>query len=255
MSISRRTALGLMTALSLTPLTRAFAQTASPLTGDALATSAGDVILAPVSHASVVLGFGAETIYVDPVGADALAGLPPPTLILITHAHGDHFDEPTLTALGTSAPILTTQEVHDKMTDAFKARAQVIGNGQSTTINGIAIDAVAAYNTTPDRTMYHPMGVGNGYVLTFGDRRVYIAGDTEDTPEMRALTAIDVAFLPMNLPYTMSIEQAADAVAAFKPAAVYPYHYRGSDVDAFAALVAAGGSGAEVQLREFYPAA
>ena len=110
-----------------------------------------------------------------------------------------------------------------------------------------------AYNTTPDRLQYHPKGRDNGYVLTIGGLRVYIAGDTEDTPEMRALTDIDIAFLPMNLPYTMTIEQAAEAVAAIQPGEVYPYHSKGSDIDAFASLVAEKAPDTEVLVRNWYP--
>src|SRR5690606_28136467 len=100
-------------------------------------------------------------------------------------------------------------QVYDALPESLKGRAEGVPNGESRTINGITIDAIAAYNTTPDRLRYHPQGVGNGYVLTLGDKKVYLAGDTEDVPEMRALTDIAVAFVPMNLPYTMSVEQAA----------------------------------------------
>lgn len=113
----------------------------------------------------------------------------------------------------------------------------------------MAFTAVPAYNTTPDRLKYHPKGVGNGYVISFGDKKIYIAGDTEDIPEMRALTGIEVAFLPMNLPYTMTEEQAASAVEAFRPRIVYPYHYKGSDPKKFAALV---GDAAQVRLLDWY---
>ena len=225
---------------------RAFAQ--SGLTGDTVATAEGDVIIHPVGHASLALGFGAHVIYVDPAKAD-FSGLPAPTAILVTHAHGDHFDGPSLEAMAGSAPILTTEEVAGKMPEALKAQTTVLKNGESGTIDGLAVDAIAAYNTTEDRKQYHPQGRDNGYVLTLGDKKVYIAGDTEDVPEMRALTGIEVAFLPMNLPYTMDINQAADAVKAFKPAIVYPYHYSDSDTGAFKELV---GDAAEVRLVDWY---
>ena len=125
----------------------------------------------------------------------------------------------------------------------------MLKNGDSGSIDGLAVDAIAAYNSTEARKQYHPQGRDNGYVLTLGDKKIYIAGDTEDVPEMRALTGIEVAFLPMNLPYTMSIEQAADAVKAFKPAIVYPYHYSESDTQAFNDLV---GDAAEVRLVDWY---
>ena len=114
------------------------------------------------------------------------------------------------------------------------------------------VEAIPAYNTTPDRVQYHPQGRDNGYVLGIGDLRVYIAGDTEDIPEMRALKDIDIAFLPMNLPYTMSIQQAAAAVSAFGPGRVYPYHYKGSDTAAFATLVGESGAATEVVLHDWY---
>ena len=106
---------------------------------------------------------------------------------------------------------------------------KILANGEKTEAAGIAIEAVPAYNTTPGKEKFHPKGRDNGYVLTMGGKRVYVAGDTEDTPEMRALKGIDVAFLPMNLPYTMSVEKAAEAIRAFKPKVVYPYHFRSRD--------------------------
>lgn len=221
------------------------------LQGDTLATSAGDVTIHPVSHASLVLSWGDQVAYIDPVGADLFAGLPAPTMILITHQHGDHFDLDTLTSIDADAPMLVSQTVFDGLPDALKASATVAGNGESIEFAGVPVEVVAAYNTTPEREQYHPKGVGNGYVLTLGDKKVYIAGDTEDTQEMRALTGIDVAFLPMNLPYTMTEEQAADAVKAFRPAVVYPYHFRDSDVEKFKTLV---GDASEVRIADWYPA-
>jgi L-ascorbate metabolism protein UlaG (beta-lactamase superfamily) len=176
-------------------------------------------------------------------------GLPAPSGFLITHAHGDHFDPDNLAKIAGSAPIVTTEEVLGKMPEALKGQTTAMKNGESGEIDGIPVMAVAAYNTTADRLQYHPQGVGNGYVLSFGDKKIYAAGDTEDTPEMRALTGITVAFLPMNLPYTMTEEQAADAVKAFKPQIVYPYHYRGSDTQKFKDLV---GDAAEVRLVDWY---
>lgn len=215
---------------------------------DTLDTSAGPVTIQPIHHASLVLSFGDQVIYIDPAQAD-FSGQPAPTAILITHAHGDHFDPETLARIGGDAPILTTEEVAGKMSDELKARATTIANGESTAFGGVPVAAVAAYNTTADRQQYHPKGIGNGYVLTFGDKKVYVAGDTEPTDEMLALSGIEVAFLPMNLPYTMTVEQAADAVKAFKPAVVYPYHSRGSDTEQFAQLV---GDAAEVRIRDWY---
>jgi len=246
--MQRRTVLAGMTALPLVGALPSFAQSTAQ---DTIPTSAGDVTITPVHHASLLLSFGNEVIYVDPAEAD-FSALPAATAILITHAHGDHLDPETLTKVaGDTAPILTTAEVAGKLPEALKARATVVANGASTTFAGVPVEAVAAYNTTADRLNYHPQGVGNGYVLSFGDTRIYVAGDTEPTPEMLALTDIAVAFLPMNLPYTMSVEQAAEAIKGFKPRIVYPYHSRGSDVAALPGLV---GDAAEIRQRDWYGA-
>jgi L-ascorbate metabolism protein UlaG (beta-lactamase superfamily) len=239
-----------LVSLGTAHFTAAFAQD-STLTGDTISTADGDIIVHPIDHASLVLGYGDETIYVDPVGGAALyEGLPAPTAILITHGHGDHFDIPTLEAIAGDAPILTSQEVFDKLPEALKANATPIANGDDTSLNGIPVRAIAAHNVTEDRMQYHPVGVGNGYLLSLGDKVIYIAGDTEPTDEMLALRDIEAAFLPMNLPYTMTPEQAAEAVNAFKPRIVYPYHYGDSDLTV---LEAAVGSDTEVRLLEWYP--
>ena len=135
---------------------------------------------------------------------------------------------------------------------AMAERTTTMANGDSGEALGLPIEAIPAYNITEDRLQNHPQGRDNGYILTIGGQRFLIAGDTEDTPELRALTDIHVAFLPMNLPYTMSVDQAAAAVTAFAPDVVYPYHHRGSDLDAFAALVAEGGSGTQVVVAPWY---
>lgn len=215
---------------------------------DTLSTSAGDVTIQPLNHATLVLSQGSHVLYIDPAKVD-FSGQPAPTGILITHAHSDHFDPDNLAKIAGKAPIVVTAEVMGKLPEALKAQATVLKNGDSGTIDGIPVTAVAAYNTSPDKTKFHPKGDGNGYVLSFGDKKIYIAGDTENTPEMAALTGIDIAFLPMNQPYTMTPEQAADAVKAFKPKVVYPYHYKGTDTQRFADLV---GSAAEVRLRDWY---
>lgn len=223
---------------------------AAALAGDTVATANGDITIHPVDHASLLLGFGSAVIYVDPVGGAArYEGLPAPTAILITHGHGDHFDVPTLEAIAGSAPILTSQEVFDKLPEALKANAKAIANGGEDSLDGIAVRAIAAHNITEDRMRYHPVGVGNGYVLGFADKQVYVAGDTEPTDDMLGLTEIEVAFLPMNLPYTMTPEQAAEAINVFKPKIVYPYHYGESDLSV---LEGAVGPDTEVRLRDWY---
>ncbi len=158
---------------------------------DTLATSAGDVTIQPIDHASLVLSWGDQVLYVDPVGgAERYASLAKPTAILITHGHGDHFDVPTLEALGAgSVPLVTNGDVFDKLPEALKANATSMANGESGEIAGVPLRAIAAHNTTADRMNYHPVGVGNGYVLTLGDAQVYIAGDTEPTEDMLGLTA------------------------------------------------------------------
>ena len=212
---------------------------------DTLTTSLGELTIHPVRHASLVLTFGDEAIYVDPVGGAALyENLPAPTAILITHAHEDHFDQFTLQAIAGSAPLIVSEQVFKRLPTALKDNATALANGESGEVNGIQVRAIGAYNTTESRLRYHPQGVGNGYVITIGDRQIYVAGDTEPTPDMLGLTDIDVAFLPMNLPFTMTQEQAAEAINTFKPRVAYPYHYSEAKLDVLAAAV-----GAETQLR------
>ena len=253
MAISRRSTLLLggsaLAGLGMRPRT-AWAQAA-----DTYAIQGGELAIHPVEHASLIMTLPGMVIYVDPVGGAGLyAALPPPSLILVTHEHGDHFDAPTSRADRRDHPDLTNPAVHGMLPAELQAKATAIANGESTTANEVAIDAIPAYNTTPDRLQYHPQGRDNGYVLTIGGQRVYVAGDTEDIPEMRALAGIAIAFVPMNLPYTMTVEQAASGVAAFAPARVYPYHYGESDIQAFARLVGEFGAGTEVVLRDWYPA-
>lgn len=251
--VTRRTIIAGMASLPLTGLatpTLIYAQDGSM--PDALPTDNGDVTIHPVAHASLILEWDGRAYYVDPVGGAGLYdGLPPPAAILITHGHGDHFDLPTLEAIAAGVPIITTQEVFDKLPEALQADASVLGNGENGEIAGVPVRAIAAHNTTEDRMRYHPVGVGNGYVLSFGDKQVYVAGDTEPTPEMLALTDIDIAFLPMNLPYTMTQEQAAEAVNTFKPRILYPYHYSGDDLSR---LQGAVGDQTELRLRDWYKA-
>ena len=218
---------------------------------DTLSTSAGDLVIHPVDHASLVLEWDGKAIYVDPVGGAALyEGLPAPSAILITHGHGDHFDVPTLEAIAGEAPLIANPDVFSKLPEALKANATALANGEEGTIADIPVRAIAAHNTTEDRMQYHPVGVGNGYVLTFGDAQVYIAGDTEPTEDMLALQGISLAFLPMNLPYTMTPDQAVEAINTFKPAIVYPYHYGDSDLSPLETDV---DEAVEVRLRNWYP--
>lgn len=177
---------------------------------------------------------------------------------MITDIHGDHLNEATLNALNTAnATLIVPQAVMYQLPEGMKSKTQVIGNGESTMAQGVNISAIPMYNLPEDETSRHTKGRGNGYILTMGGKKVYFSGDTEDIPEMRALTGIDVAFVCMNLPYTMDINQAADAVLDFKPAMIYPYHYRGTDgladVAEFKKMVNDGNSQIEVRLKNWYP--
>jgi L-ascorbate metabolism protein UlaG (beta-lactamase superfamily) len=223
---------------------------------DTIETAAGPLVVQPVDHASLVLSCGGETIYVDPVGGAArYHGLPAATGILVTHEHGDHFDTATLEELvGTrEVPLIVSRGVYGKLYGHLKDQAQALTYGESTTLRGLPLRVVEAFNTSEDRQRFHPKGLGNGYVLTFGDIAVYVAGDTEPTPGMLALRDIGVAFLPMNLPYTMVAEQAAEAVRTFRPRIVYPFHYtKGPEPERFAGLVE-DLPDVEVRLRNWYP--
>ena len=192
----------------------------------------------PVQHASFVIESENVNIFVDPVGSlTTWKKFPKPEIILITHAHGDHCDKKLVAAIADdSTRILGAAVAIDVI-----GKGEIVKNGESVKIGDINIEVIPAYNTTESKLKFHPKGVGNGYVLSMGGKRIYIAGDTEDIPEMRSLKNIDYAFLPMNEPYTMSVEQAASAVNEFKPKVVYPYHFRGqngkSDLEKFKNLI------------------
>jgi len=225
---------------------------------DTIQTKMGALIIQPVQHASLVLTVNGVTIYADPSGADNYKGVAAPNIILITDIHGDHFDIKTIEALKTPATILVVpQVVADKLPDADKAHVIILKNGDNSMQSGISIGAIPMYNLPESATAMHTKGRGNGYTLAIGGKRIYISGDTQGIPEMRSLKDIDIAFVCMNLPYTMDVKEAADAVLAFKPKIVYPYHYRGqgglSDVNAFKTLVDAGNKKIEVRLRNWYP--
>jgi L-ascorbate metabolism protein UlaG (beta-lactamase superfamily) len=220
------------------------------VTGDHLATDAGDILIHPINHASFVMTWNGKTIYNDPVGGAApYQGLPRADLIFVSHIHGDHFDSSTLNAVkGTNAVIVAPQAVFNSLSATLKNLTIVQTNGSTTNVMGLTIDSVPAYNS------FHPIGTGNGYVLTIGGKRIYMSGDTGDIAEMRALQGIDVAFVCMNLPYTMSVNNAASAVREFRPRVVYPYHYQGyqpSDIDKFKQMVGTD-LGVEVRLRKWY---
>ena len=215
------------------------------------ATGKGKVLVTPINHATLVIEWSGKTIYVDPVGvAGWYKAFPKPDLVLLTHVHGDHFREAVLKAVvGPKTQLVAPPALAGVLSAGLKAKAIAVANGTSTEKVGFKLEAVASYNTTPPRKRFHPKGQGNGYVLNLGGKRIYVSGDTEGTPEMLALKNIDVAFLCMNLPYTMDVKAAAKAVKAFKPKVVYPYHSRGQDTATFKKLV---GNSAEVRLRNWY---
>jgi|SRR5579859_3676202 len=233
----------------------AMAQRPAP---DVIETSKGALTIQPLNHATLVFTFNGKTIYNDPQGgAKMFEGIAPPDLILITDIHGDHFNLETLKVLNVShAKLVVPQAVADKLPEDLKARAVVINNAQSVTQLDIGILGIPMYNLPESADAKHTKGRGNGYVLTFGDKKIYISGDTAGVPEMKSLKDIDVAFVCMNLPYTMDISEAAEAVLAFQPRIVYPYHYRGqgglSDTEAFKKLVNTKNPRIDVRLRNWY---
>ena len=225
---------------------------------DSIATKTGFLVIQPIQHASLMLSLGALTIYADPSGAGNYKGLALPDIILITDIHGDHFDLKTIEALKKPSTLLVVPPVvADKLPDSDKVHLLVLKNGDEISRAGISIKAIPMYNLPESPVSRHTKGRGNGYVLGVSGKLIYISGDTQGIPEMRGLKNIDVAFICMNLPYTMDITEAADAVLAFKPKIVYPYHYRGtnglSDVSAFKNLVEAGDKQIDVRLRNWYP--
>jgi L-ascorbate metabolism protein UlaG (beta-lactamase superfamily) len=232
---------------------------AQRITPDHEKVKGGELTIQPVTHATLVLTYQNKNIYIDPTGgADAFKGLGAPDMILVTDIHGDHFDPKTIEAIiSAKTMLIVPQAVADKLPATIdKQKLVILKNGDKTTQAGIAIAAVPMYNLPgAPNASNHTKGRGNGYILVIGGKNIYISGDTADIPEMRALKNIDIAFVCMNLPYTMDVNAAAQGVLAFKPKAVYPYHYRGQDVNVFKSLVNAGDKNIDVRLREWYPAA
>lgn len=228
------------------------------ISGEKIKTSSGTLIIQPILHATMVMNWNNKVIYVDPYGGKKLFdGLPSPDFILITDIHGDHMNIKTLEELEVyDVEIICPQAVTDKLPKSF-TRVVVLNNNEEMQRFDIKIKAIPMYNLPESPDSKHTKGRGNGYVITFGDKRVYISGDTEDIIEMRTLKDIDIAFVCMNLPYTMSVETAVDAVLEFKPKVVYPFHYRGkpdfSDVKKFKELINNANQNIEVRLRNWYP--
>lgn len=222
---------------------------------DEIKTSRGNLLVSPVTHASFVLTWDNKTIYVDPTGSPELyKSFAAPDIILITDIHGDHMDWKAIEAINKKNAILVVpQEVAYQLPMVSRERLVILNNGMQTSQLAIMIKAVPMYNLPEEAGSRHPKGRGNGYIITLGGKAVYISGDTEDIPEMRALKNIDVAFVCMNLPYTMDINQAASAVLEFKPAIVYPYHHRGQDINEFKKLVNDKSRKIDVRVRNWYP--
>ena len=223
------------------------------LTGDHLNTQDGDVVIHPVNHASLVLTWKDQVIYVDPVGGASLyKNFPRPTLIFITDIHGDHADSVTVNGVGGSnAIVIAPAAVLPMLSASVRGVTRVLANGAKLTLSGLGIEGVPMYNITAGRLGYHSKGRGNGYILTAGGKRLYISGDTEGIPEMRGLTDIDAAFVCMNLPFTMDVTQAASAVREFRPRTIYPYHFSDSSTTKFKQLVGTD-LNIEVRLRKWY---
>jgi len=199
------------------------------LTKDIIKTAKGNLEITFIGHGSLMFGFDGKVIHVDPFGRLAdYSKLPKADMIFITHEHVDHFDPTVIEQLRTEKTIILLPESCANRIGG----GTVMRNGDVEELGGLRVEAVPAYNVIHEYRKgvpFHPKGVGNGYVITFGDLRVYLAGDTENIPEMKNLEDIDIAFLPMNFPYTMTPEMVADAAKAFKPRILYPYHYGETD--------------------------
>lgn len=216
---------------------------------DTIKTSAGDLKITFIGHSTLMFAFNNKVIHVDPVSREAdYSTMPKADLILVTHEHGDHLDPDVIQMLRTD----DTQIVLPKPCAEKVSGGIIMKNGDVKTVLGFRIRAVPAYNIVHKRSNgepYHPEGRGNGYVIEFGDKTVYVAGDTENTPEMKALKGIDIAFLPMNVPYTMTPEMVADAAKAFRPKILYPYHYGNTDTSQIVDLLS-GKEDIEVRIRD-----
>jgi len=221
---------------------------------DKTQTHSGPLIIQPLNHGSLVLTWDSKTICIDPYGGGKYyKDVASPDMIVITDIHGDHLSVETLSALKASNAIMVVPKaVAEQLPEPYKKQCVIVNNGEKINRLGIDITAVPMYNLPETSESRHPKGRGNGYILTVGGKNIYISGDTEDIPEMRSLKNIDIAFVCMNGP-TMDIDQAASAVLDFKPKIVYPYHHRGSDIEAFKRLVNEGDPSIEVRLRNWYP--
>ncbi len=218
---------------------------------DVIKTSKGDLKMYFINHGTLMFIFNDQVIHVDPVSRAAdYSSLPKADVILVTHQHGDHLDKSAIQKIAkTDTKIYLTQSCYNEIN-----MGEVMQNGDIKSFNGIHIEAVPAYNVVhkrDDGEPFHPKGTGNGYVINFGDKSVYIGGDTENVPEMKDLKNIDVAFLPMNLPYTMTPEMVSEAVSMFHPKILYPYHFGQTDTQQLVNLMK-DQKGTELRIRKFY---
>jgi len=225
---------------------------------DTIKTKLGSIVVQPIFHGALVLTVGYKTIYVDPYNSiTSYKKLSKPDLILITDIHQDHLDTIILNELNTAnAKFIVPRAVKDNLPIGLKNKTTILNNWETIKDSSISITAIPMYNLPAESNSRHPKGRGNGYILEYAGKRIYISGDTEDTDEMRNLKNIDVAFICMNQPYTMTIQQAASAVLSFKPKIIYPYHYRNfdgySDVDAFKTIVKKSNNNIDVRIRNWY---
>ena len=208
-----------------------FSFTENQFESDTVTTSSGELKMTFIAHGTLLFEYNDLIIHIDPVSRYAdYSKMPKADIILITHHHGDHLDVTAIDHIKKqNTDIICTKTCFDKI-----EIGTVMKNGESENVRGIKIEAVPAYNIIHKREngeLFHPKGIGNGYVLTFADRKVYIAGDTENVPELKNLSGIDYAFLPMNVPYTMTPQMVADAVGMFKPKVLYPYHFGNTNVN------------------------
>jgi len=210
---------------------------ASNFEKDIFKTSKGNLEITFIGHGTLMMAFDGKVIHIDPVSQFAdYNELPKADLILITHEHGDHLDANAIDAVKKA----TTEIVQTKICAEKYTGTAVLKNGESGVFAGLKVDAVPAYNIKHERAAgqpFHPKGVGNGYIIQFGDKTVYVAGDTENIPEMANLKHIDIAFLPMNLPYTMTPEMVANGAKSFNPKILYPYHFGNTDTSKLVELL------------------
>ena len=227
----------------LLPLTTSHAQ--QSFETDTFSVGQKKLVIHFIGHGTLMLEYDGLVIHVDPVGRYAdYTKLPKADIILVTHQHQDHLDKGAIALIKKE----NTDIILDKTSQGMLGFGRIMANGDTLTIKDIKITAIPAYNTTKGRDKFHPKGRDNGYVLEIGGKRVYIAGDTEDIPEMKRLKDIDTAFLPMNQPYTMTAKQLTNAVKVIKPRIVYPYHYGDSDLSSLPQLLK-GIKGVELRIR------